>query len=61
MLFTYREASNDQLTDYIEFWESEDGHRIAELTLQSLASGAQYGADMAVHAVAEGTGGTLEK
>jgi len=61
LLFTYRTATNDELNTYIGFWESDDGRRIAELTLQALASGAQYGAEMAVHSVAEGTGGTIDQ
>jgi hypothetical protein len=61
LLFTYRDASNEELTEYLVFWESEDGGRIAELMLQALTSGVEYGAEMAVHAVQAGTGGTLSK
>lgn len=61
LLFTYRAATDEDLLTYISFWESEDGVRIAELTTLALISGAEYGAEMAVHSVAAGTGGTLEK
>lgn len=59
LLFTYRDASDEELIDYLAFWESADGSRIAELSTNALAEGAHYGADMAVHAVAAGTGGTV--
>ena len=61
LLFTYRTASNEELISYLEFWESEDGRQIAELTAGALAAGVHYGADMAVRNVASGTGASVEQ
>lgn len=61
LLFTYRSASDDELVSYLEFWESDDGRQIAELTASALAAGVHYGADMAVRNVASGTGARVEQ
>lgn len=61
LLFTYRWASNEELEAYVAYWESSDGQLIANELAAALGTGAQYGAEMAVHNVAAGTGGTLEE
>ena len=61
LLFAYRTASDEELESYLVFWESDDGRRIADLSTGALATGAQYGAEMAVRNVAAGTGASVEQ
>ena len=61
LLFTYRTASDEELIAYLEFWESEVGRQVAELTASALGAGVQYGADMAVRNVASATRTSVEQ
>ncbi len=61
LLFSYRTASDEQLASYLAFWESDDGRRIAELTMTSIVAGARYGSEMAVRNVDAAVGGSIEQ
>jgi hypothetical protein len=59
-LFSYRNASDEELANYLAFWEGEDGRRIAEIAMLSIIAGAQYGAEMAVRNVGSAVNATPE-
>lgn len=60
LLFSYRDASDEELANYLAYWEGDDGRRIAEMTMTSIVAGARYGSEMAVRNVGSAVSATPE-
>ena len=56
MLYTYRNASNEELETFIRFWESSDGKRIADQSRSSIAAGFDFGKDIALQTISTNLG-----
>lgn len=56
LLYTYRAATYDELSQYLGFWETPEGSRIAGLIMSAIVGGARYGNEVAVRNVAAGMG-----
>ena len=48
----FRDASDTELNDYIEFWESRDGQRVSTLMNAALEAGARQGSEVAIEMMA---------
>jgi hypothetical protein len=52
MLFTYRLASDEELAEYITFWEGESGRWLSSATRESLSAGIAHAVDTVMESIA---------
>ena len=52
MLFTYRMASDEELAEYIAFWEAESGRWLSSAIQESLTAGIAHGVDTVMESIA---------
>ena len=52
MLFTYRMTSDEELAEYIAFWEGESGRWLSSAIQESLTAGIAHGVDTVMESIA---------
>jgi len=60
LLFSYRNATDEEIQRYLSYWESPDGQRVAGITMSAITAGARFGSKMAVENIAAAMGRDVE-